>query len=482
MTANSPDSITLEWYRSPANDATGYVVYTSDSADGTFTKFATVAERTAMHEKLAPGSTHYYKVAATNARGEGPQSAAAMGFTIAPWEPKPFPAKIAGNMCLTLGAEVVSKDIPLSGKLSNFTDGSDATSCRLRRDTEVRIRLNPGIAIADADYLILHYRTDCAKVDWSNDRFSRTLTSYIITESLDSTNGEDGTWQDLANGTNALLDSVVVLPNHQPKWIGVKIVNTFKEKPAANDRRLNPTDLILARLEVFRSAPAGFRNDYWIFTGDSLVVGDMPASSDPERTALFSDLVRKQHPDRYPIVVHAGRGGEMMKDTLPRTKRALESLSPPQTSGPPVATMLCWESGFNDVGVGASLGLGTRLLKSLGEAKEMCDGLGLFMVPVRIEYSTSYLDPETLEPKKYNVFVNSLAVNLAGVDVFGRTQTPYACDPQTQRPYADYWSFTRKNYATALVKDGVHHTSEGMDGINRLWADVADRMIYTPQK
>jgi hypothetical protein len=73
-------------------------------------------------------------------------------------------------------------------------------------------------------------------------------------------------------------------------------------------------------------------------------------------------------------------------------------------------------------------------------------------------------------------------VNLGGCDVFCRESTPYACDPETQLPYADYWTYTRKNHATALVKDGVHHTKQGIDGINRLWADVADRMIYSKQK
>jgi hypothetical protein len=106
---------------------------------------------------------------------------------------------------------------------------------------------------------------------------------------------------------------------------------------------------------------------------------------------------------------------------------------------------------------------------------------GVFLIPVRIEYSTGYLNPETLEPNKYNTFYNTLPVNLAGVDVFARTNAPYAVDPRTQLPYADYWNYTRKNYATALGKDGVHHTKEGSDGINRLWPEVADKMIYSQQ-
>ena len=35
---------------------------------------------------------------------------------------------------------------------------------------------------------------------------------------------------------------------------------------------------------------------------------------------------------------------------------------------------------------------------------------------------------------------------------------------------------------TVLVKDGVHHTKVGSDGINKLWADVANRMVYAKQE
>ena len=172
----------------------------------------------------------------------------------------------------------------------------------------------------------------------------------------------------------------------------------------------------------------------------------------------------------------------MMKDTLPMLEKALPELSPKNGTSTPTATLVCWEPGYNDVGVMGSLGTGARLIDKLEEARALCESNGLVMVPVRIEFSTQYLDMTRLEPTKYNTFVNSLGVNLGGVDVFCRESAPYACDPKTQLPYADYWTYTRSNYATALVKDGVHHTKAGTDGINLLWADVADKMIYSQQK
>lgn len=481
MVANTAHSITLTWRPRPGGE-TGYNVYIAHTPEGPFAHFETVTEPALTHGNLTPGASNYYKVSALREGIESALSAATSGFTLADWRPAPFPVRVANNMCVSLGATVVSKAKPISGQLAHLTDGSDATSCRLRKDCELKIKLNPDVSIADAPYLILHFRADCGPADWSNDKEARTFKNYVVIESPDSTNGVDGTWQEVATGTNELLDGVIVIPNHKPKWVGIRgAYSPNMEVPKANDRRPMPGDVILSRLDVFRAAPAGYRNDYWIFTGDSLVVQDMPAATDSARTAWFSDLIRKQHPERYPIVVHAARGGEMIKDTLPRTRRILSALSPDNGTSTPTATIVCWESGYNDVGVGGSLGSGANLIPSYQSAQQMCTEKGLILVPARLQFSRQYLDAKTLEPAQGNVFVNTLAINLGGVDVFARESTPYACDPATGLPYADYWSYTRKNHSTALVKDGVHHTKEGIDGINTLWAEVADKMVYTPQ-
>jgi len=324
----------------------------------------------------------------------------------------------------------------------------------------VKIKLNPALSIADADYLLINFRSDNSGKGYAFNINWRSLKDYVISESDDSTNGTDGTWREVAAGKNAYLDGVIVIPNHKPKWIGIKNSGGFQ----------------LCRLDIFRSAPSGFRNDYWIFAGDSLVVQDFGGGSPEPR---FSDLVRQRHPDRYPIIVNSSQGGEVMANTLGRLRQALPVHSAPNGTNMPTATLLCFETGFNDVGVGGGLWMGPKIIKTLTEVQELCTGQGLFLVPVRIEYSTGYLDKETLEPAKYNVFYNTLPVNLAGVDVFCRANTPYAVDPKTQLPYADYWTYTRNNYAAALAKDGVHHTKAGSDGINQLWADIAGKMVYS---
>lgn len=466
MTNNATDSITLSWYRQ-ADEVKSYNIYTSDKKDGEFKKVTTVSERTATLKNLPADTGYFYKVSAVNAEGESALSnPPADAFTQAQWKPAPFPAKVAKNMCVTLGAKIISKPAPAEGKLEHLVDGSDATSCKIDGECEVKIQLNPSIAISDAAYLILNFRTDSTGQGYAYNINWRSLKNYTITESHDSTDGTDGTWKEVVTGTNRYLDGVVVIPNNKPKWIGIK----------------NSGALQLCRLDIFRAAPKGFRNDHWIFAGDSLVVQDFAGGDPARRSVWFSDLVRAQHPDRYPIVIQSAQGGEMMENTFSRMKNGLKEYSAPNGTDTATGTFLCWEPGFNDVGVSAGLWIGKKINKTLTDVQALCNEHGIFLVPVRIEYSTGYLNPETLEPQKYNVFYNTLAANLAGVDPFARANTPYACDPQTQLPYADYWNYTRKNYATALAKDGVHHTKEGSDGITRLWAEVADKMIYSKQR
>lgn len=465
MTANSADSITLSWYRAPNNDATGYTVSSSSTKDGPFSRVASVKERTARVEKLPADTTFFFKVATVSAKGESPPSAPVMGFTIKPTKGAPFPVRIAKNMCVSLNATITSSPAPTTGKLADLVDGSDATSAALTGPCEVKIKLNTNVSIEDADYLMLNFRSDQTGQGYAYNINWRSLKNYVISESFDSTNGTDGTWTEISKGSNRYLDGVIAFPNHKPKWISVKNSDGFQ----------------MCRLDVFRAAPKGFRNDSWIFTGDSLIVQDMIGGAPDRHSAWFSDLVRQQHPDRYPMVVNSSLGGEMMANTLGRLKNQLPLYAAPAGSQIPLGTNVCFEPGFNDIGVGGGLWMGDRFKKTLGEAQQLCQTNGLILVPVRVEFSTSYLDKTTLEPEKCNVFVNTLAANLAGVDVFCRANTPYACDAKTQLPFADYWNYTRKNHDTALAKDGVHHTKSGSDGINQLWAQVADKMIYSRQ-
>jgi hypothetical protein len=473
MAANSPNSITLSWYSSPINDdaASGYNIYASTALAGPYSKVGTSVARTFTHEGLASDVKLYYKVTATNVVGESAKSADGEAFfTFVRMEPASLPVRIAKNMCVTLGATIVSNVAPSSGALANLVDGSDATSCTITGANEVRIKLNTTLSIEDAEYLLLNFRSDTTgqgdlayNVNW------RSLKTYVIKQSIDSTNGVDGTWTEAVSGSNPYLDGVVVIPtpagSPKPKWIGIQ----------------NSGSIQMCRLEIFRGAPEGYHNDYWIFAGDSLVVQDMAGGTAASHTVWFSDLVRQRHPDRYPIMVKSAAGGTIMANTIGQMNNALPYYCAPNGTSTPTATFLCFETGFNDVGVGGGLWMGQgKFIPRLLEAQQLCTSYGMFLVPVRVEFSTYGLNLDTLEAA--GSWYNTLAPNLAGVDVFTRKYAPYACDPVTQLPYADYWTYTRQNYATALSSDGVHHTKAGSDGINTLWADVADKMVYLKEQ
>jgi hypothetical protein len=466
MTANSASSITITWYSSPVNDdvAASYNIYASNTVDGTYTKIGTSTARSFTEGGLAANTGRYYKVTAVNVVGESAkQTNGIQGFSIVPSDGSGLPFQIARNMSLTTGMTIVSTVAPSLGTLSKLNDGLDSTSCGITGAHEVRMKLNTTLPFPDAAYLLLNFRTDQTGQAYPYNINYRSLKSYVITQSMDSTNGVDGTWTDIVTGSNTYLDGVIVIPNSNPKWIGVR----------------NSGGIQLARMEIFRGAPAGYRNDYWIFAGDSLVVQDMVGGgAAASHSVWFSDLVRQRHPDRYPIVVNSSQGGEVMSNTRSRLGNQLPIACAPNGTPTPTGTFLCFEPGFNDVGVGGGLWMGTQIINELKATQTLCDTHGMLLVPVRIEYSSHYLNLDTLEPTSYNTFYNTLAVNLAGVDVYTRKVASYACDPVTQLPYADYWSYTRNNYATALASDGVHHTKAGSDGINTLWADVADKMIY----
>jgi uncharacterized protein (TIGR02145 family) len=72
-TATSSNSIILGW--SSVRGATGYIVYRSRSANGTYDSIYTTSDTLYTNTELSSGATYYYKVSAYNGSGKGPLSA-----------------------------------------------------------------------------------------------------------------------------------------------------------------------------------------------------------------------------------------------------------------------------------------------------------------------------------------------------------------------------------------------------------------------
>jgi len=79
-TANSVNSITISW--ESVTGTTGYYIYRSTTANGTYSQVATSATTSYTNTGLSSGTAYYYKVAAYNNGGTGTQSSYASAITL----------------------------------------------------------------------------------------------------------------------------------------------------------------------------------------------------------------------------------------------------------------------------------------------------------------------------------------------------------------------------------------------------------------
>lgn len=64
--------VSLSWSKSA--NATGYILYRSESQEGPYQQIGTASGISFQDCCLCPGTVYYYKIAAYNARGTGPQA------------------------------------------------------------------------------------------------------------------------------------------------------------------------------------------------------------------------------------------------------------------------------------------------------------------------------------------------------------------------------------------------------------------------
>lgn len=96
-----PERIDLQW--GPTSGALSYTVKRSATSGGPYTALASgLTATTYLDDPVAPGTTYYYVVSATNARGEGPDSAEARATTPVPPAAPTGVAAVLGNGQVTV--------------------------------------------------------------------------------------------------------------------------------------------------------------------------------------------------------------------------------------------------------------------------------------------------------------------------------------------------------------------------------------------
>jgi hypothetical protein len=371
-----------------------------------------------------------------------------------------WPVKVATNMCISLGARIES-DVNRAD-LTNLVDGSDKTTWAANGPFFIAMELDA--TNLAADYLMLHWRAENGQ--WHDyDFVTESFNKMTVKTSRDSTDGTDGTWETVAALDNQRRDGVLVLPNTRPKWIRVEEASKVHAR--------------LVRLDVFRPAPPGFHNDYWMFVGDSLTAADTGAGMYPaEHTKFFSDLVRSKFPRYYPIVLNEGKGGETAESGADRIAKKLIPENPQ-------GTFICYHEGINTISTASKHAYpGKTNVIDYAMRSVVSESVTNGFVPIISRLSfvryNNYAPVVNYPENRDAEQLGTLPYNLNVVDPLVKELTPYAYDFDKNRPVVDPYTWFRDHQA-ALRTDGVHHLPAGTDAMTQIWADGAATMIYAKQ-
>ncbi len=358
---------------------------------------------------------------------------------------------VATNMCLSLGKKIVSSKMDPSLKFLN--DGKDATVWEGQGPFWVAIQIN-ATDIEDADYLMVHYRSSGVG-DWNDASYS--LNKYKILTSHNSTDGYDGDWKVVKKVKNRRRDRVDVIPNNKPKWIKVA--------------EYSNVHVSLSRLDVFRAAPEGQKNDYWIFFGASVIAMDMGAGvSEDKSPSLFSDLISSFYPDRYPIVINSAKSGEVIQKGVKRQKKWVLPENPK-------ATFFAFHHGGNNVSLMRPFPGGKDVLdKSYRQIIYNARNYNMLPIPSRLTFRNY---PEVVLPHQpHSEGLGSLPYNEFVIDPIIRELCPYAVDLVTGKPIMDPYPWYRDNQHQ--LEDSVHHDVAGAVALNEMFAIAASKIVYEP--
>lgn len=374
--------------------------------------------------------------------------------------------EVAINQCISLDKPIYCDKPALNwSNYAALSDGDDESILEVA--SPVTIALQVDAQSSTADSLILHWRTQ----SWQNrDSNIAALKHFEIYTSINSTNGVDGDWTFIKEGTSIYKDNFIFFPNTQPKWVKIKELETDTLK--------------LARLEVFQSAPPGKKNDIWMFFGDSQTLLCMGGGrTNYEAPTRFGNQIHINNPCYYPMIINGGVGGEKATEAVIKLNQILEDM-------PQISFMAC-AYGINDVMFSLpplvpyddpiNDNTTAIFLNAYVEILDICKANDVFPIPARIpwvhfpnHYFKDYTD--TTQDKTNGI----TPINLNEIDTLIKLHAPYAIDPTTNIPFADFDTWFREHRHDDLVYqfDSVHLAKVGIDRFNKVWVNTAEQIIY----
>lgn len=137
---------------------------------------------------------------------------------------------------------------------------------------------------------------------------------YHFESSADSTDGVDGTWTAVGATItgNSVNNRAHALEFANQRWL--RLVVTAAAGPAVTLDEITVHDA--------SESPSGLIDDTWVFFGDSIT--QLAFRRDIAAASFFDAKVGETEPTRFPALINAGVGGDLVTNGLARLDQALE--------------------------------------------------------------------------------------------------------------------------------------------------------------
>lgn len=287
------------------------------------------------------------------------------------------------------------------------------------------------IDVGEGPSRLLLLLTDAGTDNYTNVNDGGTPVSYSIETSSDSTDGDDGEWEMVAEVT----DNSVRNRAHSFDFDGMRWVR-FTATEAPKNRSVKLIELALHDLS---NAMDGRPTDSWLFFGDSIHRNAMHQAR--SGVASFERVVAEAHPGFSPVMLNASIARERLSDAINRLDELIELNPDIEHFAIAYGTNDSWGNKHPEA-------IGFR--DELVEVVETILDAGHTPVIARIPYAS---EAHVTLPE-FNAVIDEVQVEYG-----------LPCGPDLYGHFLEH--------PEQLKGDGVHPNAQGDAAINQLWAAAA---------